>query len=393
MKVYSRKNEMSEIYDIITNGLIEENYYYHCDISPDWSVDDGSLFEELSEAHWVDGSDEPISRNEQRGIAYLSKLQLSSEINQAALVGVCECYINRKNETKVEIDANFKEMNLDVSKLEPQITSQEFTRFYKSSLDGSDAVKTYSIPPLVIKCKTLSEVPKCDVCDGRGIVTCDYCHGTVEGYCCPDCGGIGTLLSDRDDNKIYFNSKIGSDFNRRTITLTGGITCPTCKGSGVFRCPVCDGNNEVKCNACDGSGKKNNGKTAQKVTRLTETYSIVKRCYLSLPEKDYEIDVSTIKDVLKQSTPVIVYKSSSTDLFSKILAQFDSTEFTNSIVKDAIKDPAIYALNIVSYKVENICNITFTFKSQEYKILVVGNKAFAEELPQISFLEKLFKYK
>lgn len=392
MKTELPKIDLSNLYALITEGLIEKNQYYHCVISDDWSNEDYSLIKELSTTEWLTAMDEPISKNEKRGIEYLSKLHIQSDERKAVIVGICDCTFKREKETKVEIDTSYPEGKLDYNDLDLQISSQDFMRFYNSAL-ASDYKDSISMKPLIVRCKTLPQMPECEECGGSGTVTCNYCHGAAIGYCCPDCEGAGTLYPDMDGGKIIFQSKIGSEFNRNSRMLTAGpagISCPTCKGTGVFRCPVCDGNNEVKCEACSGSGKKNNGNKAQKVTRMIEKYFISKRCFLSLPNDDViEVETIILQDLFNKTTPTIISRSKLHDY----IPETTNDEYADSVIKEYIKNPNLFAINFVSKKIDNICSITFTFKSKEFKILVVGNMAFAEELPEISFLENLFKYK
>lgn len=386
--------DMSKIYDMISGGLDCENCNYQCEISSDWSVDDDSLIKELSRAKWINSEANPISKNEKRGIEYLSKLDTSMDTRPATFVGLYNCYYHRKNETTVETDTDFEEKEVEDKDIKLQMNRDEFISFYKSALEGKkDKIK---MPPLIVKCKP-TQLPKCKDCNGSGIVRCRYCKGYGKGDC-PDCGGYGELFSDGEMDKEYpFTSRVG--YKIQTKLVKGQSNCKTCNGTGSFNCHVCGGSGEIKCTECDGSGIKNNAKRAQEVTRMTETYSVTKRCYILMPDQE-EIELDTLfldfdlRDIFVGTTPFIINKPTPQDTIFNAIRKNVDNNCPDKVIKELSEDPNLFALNVKSYKIDRICTIIFTFKSEEYKIVVIGNKAFSENLPKITFVERLLgKYK
>lgn len=388
MKGKTDKSSVAEILEKVTNGLIEENSYYHCEISSDWSTEDGGLLESLSNAVWVDALDQPIPKNEQRGVNILSQLQSSINVSHAVAVGVAECSFSRENKSEVSIDSKFQEKEVNVKDLPLQLTPAEYRKLLQAIQPGHTTEKKMS--PIVIKCKTLPQVPKCDKCDGRGLVSCDYCHGYGDGEC-PDCKGSGMLFPDgKFGEEHQFYNKIG--YYQHYQVVLSMDECPSCKGTGEIHCSECGGKGEVTCEACHGSGKMGDGKSAQKVTRMIEKYCIDTQSYIVMPDGGkIDFDPYFLRDEIVKSTPVYIAGTTNTDVASETVESTirDCSESAYSEIKRSLSAPDLFALNVVAHRLDQVSSVTFTYDSKEYQILILGTKAFASELPEISFLEKL----
>ena len=106
--------------------------------------------------------------------------------------------------------------------------------------------------PITVKRQDISSLrilQVCEVCVGKGAVTCPRCGGKgrlKEKNVCPTCEGKGTVEC-------------------QTCTGTGKTTCPLCGGRGLFRgawgylrrvqCPRCNGTGKVGCVDCGGKGR------------------------------------------------------------------------------------------------------------------------------------------
>lgn len=391
MKNVYNKIDKSEIYDFIINGLNAKCEYFHCEI-PHVCSSDEELIESLSCAHWINYADESISSSEKRGIKLLAKFQPSVFHDSAVLVGICDCSYSRELLTSVEIDTDYPECKVSVDEIKPQMTEQEYAHFYHSSIEGSDDEKEMS--PMIVECKTLPVVPKCETCHGLGHVDCEYCHGHGNGEC-PDCHGNGRLFPNGKWGEThYFRNKIGFRlYDQRVCTLE---TCPSCKGSGDFKCEVCDGSGQTICKECGGSGWKNNGKRAQEVKRMSEKYTIAKDCFVSMPMDVFNLSASYLRKILVDTQNHFNNKSqiASLNAILEDAKKIGCEDYAINRIRQIMESPEFFAINVAFEKLENIRVVKFTFKDDDYSILVVGNHAFISWLPEVSFFEKLFgKYK
>lgn len=376
--------DTSKILEAVTNGLIGENSYYHCEISSDWSMEDGFLIESLCNAHWVNPVGDPLTKNEQRGLSVISQLKSSSNTSHALVVGVSECYVNREKKTEVEIDTRYAEKDVDIKEMPFQLSVSEYKKLLHDVGTSNTAEKSFA--PVVMKCKTLAQVPECNKCNGTGLVYCNYCHGY--GDCeCPDCEGRGTLfLNGNIGEWHWFRNKIG--YVQRDRKVLSMADCPSCKGTGEFHCDVCGGKGEVSCEDCKGSGKMKNGKTAQKVTRLQENYDVYITSRLIMPNgESFEVNPIVMKEEIVTATPILINGHKDSEEVERILETY--SESAQSEILSLLSNQGLYALHVVVHILDKVCSINFVYNSTEYQILIVGDKAFAKELPEIFFIEKL----
>lgn len=383
MKKKTTATDASKILEVVANGLIDENNYYHCEISSDWSVEDGSLIETLSNALWVNPVDDPLSKKEQRGLSVISQLKSSAGISHALVVGILECYVTREEKTEVEIDGSYPEKDVNIKDMPLRMSTSEYQKLLHDV--GTSNTVEKSLAPVVIRCKTLPQVPKCNKCDGTGRGVCGYCHGY--GDCeCPDCKGRGELFPDgKLGEEHWFRNKIGYYIHERKVLSMD--ECPSCKGTGEFHCDVCGGKGEVSCEDCKGSGKMKNGKIAQKVTRMQERYDVYVTGSLVIPNgQSFEVNPFMMKEEIISSIPIFMNGHKDSEEVERTL--MGCSKSTHSEITSLLLNEGLYALHVVTHKLDKVCSISFVYNSNEYQILVIGDKAFAKELPEISSIEK-----
>jgi|GEM_PF-3463235 len=105
----------------------------------------------------------------------------------------------------------------------------------------------------------LKEKSVCPTCNGKGTVACQTCNGTGK-LTCPLCGGQGRFRGAWGRLRRVQCPRCNGTGKVDCLDCAGKgrVTCPTCKGKPVTTkagpCPVCNGRKEVSCSACGGTG-------------------------------------------------------------------------------------------------------------------------------------------
>ena len=110
---------------------------------------------------------------------------------------------------------------------------------------GTARIEVFGKPP-----KLPEPGPKCDRCDGTGLVECDACRS------CPDCGGSRSAKCKECD---------GSGKVRNWYHAWVKTECGKCQGEGSLPCPRC-----AKCEHCDGTRRVKCPKCVQTIHVVSE---------------------------------------------------------------------------------------------------------------------------
>lgn len=369
-----------EILGKIHDGIIAENTYFSCELMGE-DMDPDNLLSQLSQAQWETPESYPIDKNQQRAVSLLKSFKVNIEEGESIILGYNHVDLNYKEETKTVAFKNLKEEDLSNEKRIPQMSESEFKRLLKSSFGITEEIKEY--PSKIIKVKNKKGGKKCKECDGTGKMTCPACHGFGKGEC-PDCKGTGAFYDCEPGKTGLFVSRFVHE--RR---LEWGSPCPTCKGEGHFDCEICGRTGLINCNQCNGTGHPESDGKEQKVTELKESYSLMSFGKIFLPnQEEMHFSASCIKEYLDKAKEHIVWAEKNYQLSG--IKDSEAYKEALSELNSIFEDVNIFGYNYVAYAVLHTSIISFTYDSEEYKIIILGNRAFANNLPQIGLMEKIF---
>lgn len=378
------KTAPENVVEAVINGLIDENRYYNCSLDADWNTDDGSLISSLADAEWEDPASECVDKNMKRAIKHLSEFHPECLVSPAVICCYVRVDVNRERIVTIEANSNRKEEDIKAESLDYQMTLKDYKDLLCACVKTGDRSKEY--PARTIKVKTLknSEIPACKCCSGSGKVNCYSCYGIGNGVC-PDCDGTGGFFGCKEGGQGVFISKFGI-----TRRLYYGEPCPTCKGQGSFECEVCGETGLLDCSFCGGTGKENGILNGQKIVRIKDHYAPYFSGELYLPDGDImNFDVTMVKDELCKMQPIVFNQTPVKQPISKNVNDACKDQ-VKAAFDDIVGSESLVGLNYVVYKIPETCMVKFTYGDEDYDILVVGNYAFAKDLPAMSFIENIF---
>lgn len=358
----------------IYEGIIDENTYYSCElVSEDLSSDE--LVNILGTAQWENPASEPIEKNRIRALSLLKNFNVKKKAGEGVILGFNRVDLIYEKETKTVAFKNLKEM--DDSRVEsiPQMTETELKKFIKSSDGLREEVKEY--PSKIIKIVNKKGGKKCKECDGTGKTSCPHCTAVGKGDC-PDCGGSGYFEKCEFGEKTFVKGK----------WVYYGDYCPRCNGKGHFDCDVCNRTGIIECPKCNGTGHPIADGKEQKVTELKERYSLVSRGEVYLPdETTMKFMTFCLKPYLDKAKCEFVWNIKE----SRISGTNDSDAYKDALTElnSILDEKTLFGFSYVAYRIPKISLLTYNYGEEDYKIIVIGNRAFTKELPEISLMESL----
>lgn len=373
----------SNIVEAVSNGLIDENTYYNCVISEDVVSDNEMLIQQLTQAQWDDPLSYPVEADIKRAISHIPEFRVKLSSYPAAIACYGYVEVTREKSTTVELDSSFKETDVKIGDMDLQMSLTDYRDILSSYSSISNKPTTY--PARILSVKNMKEPPYCQHCGGTGKVACPSCHGIGNGEC-PDCKGTGCFFDCKAGKQGFLHSRFGKIYK-----LYYGDSCPTCAGNGSFECKECNETGEIDCFYCNGNGYENGATRAQKVTRLKETYFPYMNGELFLPnDTSMDFDVTMVKKQLCKMPPTVFRKPHKTATHHQ--SGSNSPEgMVMDLLESIINDEALIGVNFIAYTLPQVRVATFSYDGKEYSILVIGERAFARELPTMTFMEGLLK--
>lgn len=374
----------SAIINTIAEGLLDENCYYHCTTASEWETDSDRLLTQLAKAKWLEPDDEPIPSSLSRGISHFADFKAHVSVDPAI---IC-CYgcvnVNREVTTATELNTHHKETETGNEKRAFRISLEEYKKILGSySSLGKNKGKQY--PDIILSVKDLPNVPKCTYCKGTGKTKCVSCYGIGNGEC-PDCHGKGAFYDVEPGKKGFLSSVLTS----RTYRLEFCDPCPSCGGKGYFKCKECGETGLTDCSWCHGSGTLDGAKSAQKVKRLKETYYPYIKGELYLPDDEsMDFDAMMLRDDICKMSPT-VFNQEPDDTNNVREVEGVSDRRIKEEINGILDDSSLVGASILVYRIPDLKIITFNYDGEEYRIIVIGQYAFAKELPSMSTMENLF---
>lgn len=357
----------------IYEGIIDENTYYSCELEgEDLSSDE--LVNILGTAQWENPSSEPIEKNRQRALSLLKNFNVKKKAGEGIILGYNRVDLLYDKETKTVAFKNMKEMDDSQVESIPQMTETELKKFIKSSDGLREEVKEY--PSKIIKIVNKKGGKKCQECNGTGKTTCPSCRGIGQGDCTV-CDGTGVYERRGYTKAIYIGNELVID-----------DLCPVCKGTGHVDCEDCDRKGVIECPQCNGTGYPPTDGKEQKVTELKEKYSLVSRGEIYVPnEYKKEFKPFYLKNEFDKAKCEFVWNNK----YSRISGTngSDASKEALTELNSILNEKTLFGLSYVAYRIPKISLLTYNYGEEEYKIIVIGNRAFTHELPEISFIESL----